>query len=82
MVNFDIVYKIKIWPFDNDSSFTLKNSLFGPVKLTINADPDKHSYSGYGISVDVQNGGFSKNVIIFGADMSSSVHVDNQKKIS
>ena len=25
-------------------------------------------------------GGFGKNVIIFGADMSSSVHVDNKKK--
>ena len=28
----------------------------------------------------IPTGGFGKNVIIFGADMSSSVHVDNKKK--
>ena len=60
--------------------------MFGRIKLTKNADPDKHSYSGYGIGFDVC-GYFSlpdcnagKNVIIFGADMSSSVHIDNKGK--
>ena len=46
--------------------FTLGNCLFGPVKLTKNVDPDKHKYSGYSIG---------KNVIIFGFDNSSSVHI-------
>ena len=57
----------------------------GVLKLTKNPDPDNRSYSGYGISFDVHgtfsltNGKFGTNVVIFGADMSSSVHVDNKK---
>ena len=45
--------------------------------------PDKHSHFEYGISLDVHgtfslsNLGFGKNVIIFGADLSSAMHVDN-----
>ena len=58
----------------------------GPVKLNKNANIDKYKYSGYGIIFDRRvsfvflSGGFRCNVIIFGADMSSSVHVDNNKK--
>ena len=58
----------------------------GPVKLNKNANIDKYKYSGYGIIFDRRvsfvflSGGFGCNVIIFGADMSSSVHVDNNKK--
>ena len=54
--------------------------------MTKNADIDNYGYSGYGIGFDrgssfsVSNSGFSQNVIIFGVDMSSSVHVDNKKK--
>ena len=65
--------------------FYCKNSLFGTVKLTKNANPDKYSYSGYGISFDIcetsplLNGWFCRKVVIFAADVSSSVHVDNQK---
>ena len=65
-----------------DSFFTLVNRLFGAVSLTKNADIDKYKYSGYGIgfdrggSVSFPGVGFSSNVIIFGVDMSSSVHVD------
>ena len=61
------------------------NCLFGAVSLTKNADIDKYKYSGYGIGFDrgsvysVGNG-FGRNVIIFGADMSSSVHVGNRGK--
>ena len=57
--------------------------LFVAVKLTKNADPNKYSYSGYGISFDVcgtfslANSGFGKNIIIFGANISSSGHVEN-----
>ena len=65
----------------------LKNSLFGAVTLTKNADIDKYRYFGYGIgfnrgsSSTFPGGGLAQNLIIFGADMSSSVHVDNKKKI-
>ena len=31
---------------------TLENRLFGPVKLTKNADVDKYGYSGYGIGLE------------------------------
>ena len=55
------------------------------LSLMMHADIDKYKYSGYEIRFDwcgtfsVANG-FGRNVIIFGADMSSSVHVDNKKK--
>ena len=69
-----------------NTDFTLGNWLFGSVKLTRNADLDKNKYTGYGIGFDsrsellVTDGSYGKNVIIFGADMSSSVHVDNNGK--
>ena len=52
---------------------------------TKNFDPDNYSYFGYCFSFDVHgtfsltNGRFGTNVVIFGADMSSSVLVDNKK---
>ena len=60
--------------------------MFGAVKLTKDADPDKYKYSGYGIGFDLRSefsftdGSMGKNGIIFGADMSSSVHIDNTTK--
>ena len=60
--------------------------MFGAVKLTKNADIDKYLYSAYGIEFDRKESftspgvGFGKNVIIFGVDMNSSVHVDNKGK--
>ena len=57
--------------------------MFGAVTLTKNADIDKYQYSGYGIgfnrrgSFSFPGGGFGSNIIIFGVDMSSFVHVDN-----
>ena len=54
--------------------------------MTKNADIDKYGYSGYGIGFDRRSsfsfpgGGFGQNVLIFGADMSSSAHIDNKKK--
>ena len=60
------------------------------MKLTglwsCNTDPDKHGYSGYVIGFGAcsqfswSDGSYGKNVIIFGADTSSSVHVDNRNK--
>ena len=64
----------------------LRNSFFGTVTLTKNVHINKCGYSGYGIAFDrgssftFPGGGLGQNVIIFGADMSSFVHVDNKKK--
>ena len=60
--------------------------MFGAVKLTKNTNPNKYSYSGYGIGFDsrslfsIPNFDWGKNVIIFGVDMSSSVHANNKNK--
>ena len=70
----------------NNNDPTLKNCLFGAVTLTKNADIDKYRYSGYRIGFDRKSsfsfpsGGFGPNVLIFGADKSSSSHIDNKKK--
>ena len=54
--------------------------------MTKNADIEKYKSSGYGIGFDIRSsfsfpsGGFGQNVLIFGADMSSSIHIDNKKK--
>ena len=70
----------------NDSDPTLKNCLFCAVTLTKNADYDKYGYSGYGIGFDRRSsfsflgGGFGQNILIFGAGMSSSAHIDNKIK--
>ena len=70
----------------NNSDPTLKNCLFSAVTLTKNADIDKYGYSGYGIEFDRRSSfsflgsGFGQNSLIFGADMSSSAHIDNKKK--
>ena len=65
---------------------TIRNCLFGAVTLTKNADIDNYRYSGYGIGFDRRGsfsfpgGRFGQNVIIFGVDMSSSIHIDNKGK--
>ena len=51
-----------------------------------NVDIDKYRYSGYGIGYDRRSSfsfpssGFAQNALIFGVDMSSSIHLDNKKK--
>ena len=60
--------------------------MFGSVKLTKYTDSDKFRYTGYGIGFCsrseflLTDGSYGNNVIIFGADMSPSVHVDNKGK--
>ena len=60
--------------------------LFGSVKRTKNADPDKYKYSGYGMGFDshpeflLPDGSYGENAIIFGVEISSSVHADNTGK--
>ena len=85
IVNIYIVYEIS--KNYNISSYpTLENCLFGVVSLTKHVDIDQYKYSGYGIGFDRKgefsfgSNGFGGNVIIFGADMSSSVHANNKTK--
>ena len=84
-VNICIVYELGA-SSSNDSDPTLKNCLFGAVTLTKNVDIEKYGHSGYGTGFDRRgsfsfpSGGFGKNILIFGVDMSSSVQIDNKKK--
>ena len=70
----------------NRNDPTLKNSLFGADKLTKNAYIEKNGSSSYRIGFDTRGsfsfpgGRFGSNIIVFGVDMSSSVHLDNKKK--
>ena len=83
-VNIYIVYDIDL----NLNSFdpTLENCSFGAINLTRNSDVDKNKYSVYGIGFDARGtfshptGSFTQNVIIFGADLSSSKHANNRTK--
>ena len=67
-----------------NTDFTLSNCLCRSLKLTKNADPDKYKYSGYTIEFDslsvfvFTDGSMGRNVIIFGAGTSSSMHVNNK----
>ena len=75
-----------------DTSFTMQNALFGAMQITKNAtDNSKNNYKGYGICSD-EGSEFghtitegcrghttdARNVLIFGADMSFSVHATNR----
>ena len=89
IVNIYIVYKIiRIANINGNrnSNLTVQNALFGAVSLTKNADVNKYKYSGYGIAFDrtssfsFPGGGNGQNLIIFGADMNSSIHVDDKGK--
>ena len=85
VVNIYILYELGA-SSSHASDPTIKNCLFGAVTLTKKADIEKYKYSGYGTGFDRRSsfsfpsGGFGQNVLIFGADMSSSIHIDNKKK--
>ena len=51
-INFFIVYELDTWSRNLNSDFTSKEFLFGGVKVSKNADPDKYVYTGYGIGFD------------------------------
>ena len=92
VVNIYIVYKLDPLASTRDKSFTIQNSLSGATQITKNAtDNDKNNYKGYGICFDersefghtITEGGHAhttdtRNVLIFGADMSFSVHATNR----
>ena len=86
VINLYISYTLNLQLINLNTDFTLGNGLFGSVKLTKNADLDKYKNSGYGIGFDsrlefsIQNGSFGKNVIIFGANVSPAMSIDNKEK--
>ena len=85
VVKIYIVYELGSSSSHNNDP-TLENCLFGAVTFTKNADIDKYGYTGYGIGFDRKSvfsfpgTGFGQNILIFGADISSSAHIDNKKK--
>ena len=52
VINIYIPYILNPWLRNLNTDFTLNNCLFGSVKLTKNADPDKCKYSDYGMLID------------------------------
>ena len=79
-----IVYQLNTWPRYPTSNFTLKNCLFGSVRLTRNVDKSRLTYNGQGIAFD-GNGLWSfdnvtaRKAVIFGVDVSSSSPINNPK---
>ena len=85
LVNIYTVYELTSSNSDENDP-TIKNSLFGAVALTKNADTDGYGYSVYGIlfygrgSFSFPGIGLGRNVITFGVNMGSSTKIDNKKK--
>ena len=87
VINVYCVYQIEPISSSRDDTFTVQNALFGAMQITKNADTSKYDYKEYGICFD-EGGQFghritedatnARNVLIFGADMSFSVHVTNK----
>ena len=92
VINIYCVYKLDPIASSRDTSFTIQDALFGAMQISKNAtDSSKNNYKGYGICFDersqfghtmtedgcthISNG---RNVLIFGADMSFSVHATNR----
>ena len=85
IVNIFIVYELGV-STSNDNDPRLNNCLFGAVTLTKTTDIDNYRYFGDGTGFDRRSsfsfpgGRFGQNVLIFGVDMSSSAHINNNKK--
>ena len=92
VINIYCVYKLDPIASSRDTSFTIQDALFGAMQITKNAtDNSKNNYKRYGICFDegsqfghtMSEGGCThitngRNVLIFGADMSFSVHATNR----
>ena len=91
VVNIYVVYKLDPISSTRNTDYTIQNALFGALKITKNTDYSKNNYTGYGLCFDeggefghtVKQGNFNRttnarNVIIFGVDMSSSIHATNR----
>ena len=92
VINIYCVYEIQPISSSRDTSFTIQNALFGAMQITKDAtNNSKINYKGYGICFDersqfghtITEGSFThttngRNVLIFGAGMSFSVHATNR----
>ena len=84
---FIFLKKLDICSRDWKADFALKYCLFGAIKLTKIAGPDKYSNSGCDVGFHsrliflTSIFDFGKNVIIYGVDNSSSARTDNKKII-
>ena len=91
VINIYIAYKLDPIASSRDTTFTIKNALFGAMQITKNADNSKYDNKGYGICFDersqfghtITEGGRAhikngRNILIFGVDMSFSVHKTNR----
>ena len=92
VINIYCVYKLDPLASTRDKSYTIQNALFGAMQIIKNAtDYDKNNYKGNGICFDersefghtITEGGHAhttdaRNVLIFRADMSFSVHATNR----
>ena len=71
------IYKLNTWSLDLNSDFIIKDCLCGGVKL---AKMIQRNLFELRSEYSLADGRVGKNVINFGVDMSSSVHIDNNKK--
>ena len=91
VVNIYIVYELDPLASTRDTTFTIQNALFGAMQITKNADNLKINYKRYGVCFDegsefghtITEGGRThytdaRSVLIFGVDMSFSVHATNR----
>ena len=94
VINIYCVYKLNPIASSRDTSFTIEDALFAAMQITKNGtDNSKNNYKGYGICFDegsqfghtmiegrthITNG---RNVLIFGADMTFSIHRTNRSTI-
>ena len=91
VINIYCVYKLDPIASNRDDTFTIQNALFGAMQITKNSDTSKYDYKGYGICFDeggqfghtITEGGSAhtasaRNVLLFGANMSFSVHATNR----
>ena len=91
VINIYVVYKLDPISSTRNTDYTIQNALFGAMKITKNTDSSKKNYIGCGVCFDeggafghtVREGNFdrttnAKNVIIFGADTSCSIHATNR----
>ena len=88
VIHLYIFYILNQWLRKSNTDFKrrISNCLFGSVELTKNTDLDKYKYSDHSIGFDSRSefsftyGITGKYVIIFGADMSLSVDIDNKNE--
>ena len=90
VINIYYVYEIQPIASSRDTTFTIQNALFGAMQITKNADNSKNNCKEYGVCFDersqfghtITEGGRAhttngRNVLIFGVDLSFSVHASN-----